>query len=494
MNEYVEVETKAGKVRGKWRDTTGEGNRKKSAAFLGIPFAEPPVGDLRFEAPKPKAPWEGVRDALEYGATAQRGDPGVTLIPEPSIPGESTLNVNVFTPSPEPAKEGEGLPVLAYIHGGGYFAGSPASPWYDGRNFNRDDVVTVTLSYRLGFDGFGWINGTVQNRGVRDWLLGLKWIQDNVAQFGGDPSRVTIAGQSAGAGSVLTLLGMEDAQDLFHQVFAISAPTPDVSMEASQKFAAELAKELGVPNNLAGFRSVPEDRLLTGQKELTDMSPKAMKAILKDGLPLAPTVDGNIIKRRTMDSLKQGVGADKHLLIGATDDEMSMAMLEMKDKFKWVPSGLLLAMMGVPLKAIKPYLEANRSLLEKGKHALAGQAMSDQMIRLPSFKAAEARGDAPTWLYRFSWASPQFDGAVHCVDVPYIFDCLDGPAVEALEGPNPPQELADLVHQSTVEFIREGDPGWPPYTPADHVVRVWDLPPSEMVDAYASLYPLYEAE
>ena len=129
----------------------------------------------------------------------------MTLIPEPSVPGESTLNVNVFTPAPA---TDAALPVLVYIHGGGYFAGSPASPWYDGAAFNRDGVVTVSISYRLGFDGFGWIADAPMNRGVLDWLLALEWVRDNIAAFGGDPARVTIAGQSAGGGAVLTLLGM----------------------------------------------------------------------------------------------------------------------------------------------------------------------------------------------------------------------------------------------------------------------------------------------
>src|SRR6478752_4372416 len=177
------VQISPGRVRGLWRGDPGTAGA--SAAFLGIPFAQAPIGDLRFAAPVPPEPWEGVRDALEHGATAQRGDKGITLIPEPSIPGESTLNVNVFTPAP--GSTDASLPVLVYIHGGGYTAGSPASPWYDGRSFNRDGVVTVSVSYRLGFDGFGRIEGAPSNRGVRDWLLALDWVQRNVAAFGGDP-------------------------------------------------------------------------------------------------------------------------------------------------------------------------------------------------------------------------------------------------------------------------------------------------------------------
>ena len=172
-----EVDTAAGRVRGFWRGS--------SAAFLGIPFAEPPVGDLRFAAPVPARPWSGVRDATQHGPTAQRTALSeITLIPEPSIPGESTLNVDVYTPSPS---VGDALPVLVWVHGGGYVAGSPASPWYDGRSFNRDGVVTVCVSYRLGFDGFGWIEGAPSNRAVRDWLLALEWVQTNIAAFGGDP-------------------------------------------------------------------------------------------------------------------------------------------------------------------------------------------------------------------------------------------------------------------------------------------------------------------
>jgi para-nitrobenzyl esterase len=221
-NEYVVVETSKGAVRGAWRE--------HSAAFLGIPFAEPPYGDLRFQPPEPRTAWTGVRDALQYAPTPQRKALAeITTIPEPSIPGLDTLTVNVFTPNP--AQDGEERPVLVYIHGGGYIAGSPASPWYDGVAFNRDGVVTVTLSYRLGFDGFGWLPDAVANRGILDWLLALEWVRDNIAAFGGDPSRVTLAGQSAGGGAVMTLLTLPRASGLFSAAASISGVPTDIPLD-----------------------------------------------------------------------------------------------------------------------------------------------------------------------------------------------------------------------------------------------------------------------
>ena len=487
--EYVEVTTAAGRVRGCWRPTTGGGGNPRSAAFLGIPFAEAPVGELRFAAPVPKAPWVGVRDALEFAPTAQRGDPGVTLIPEPSVPGESTLNVNVFTPSPERAASGGGLPVLVWIHGGGYFAGSPASPWYDGRNFNRDDVVTVTISYRLGFDGFGWIDGAPTNRGVRDWLLALEWVQQNIAAFGGDPSRVTIAGQSAGGGAVLTLLVMEKAQHLFHGVYAISGALADVSAARSEAFGRRLAADAGVEPTLAGFRSVDEERLLELQKKATALDPNAMDTIVDEGLPLGPTVDGDLLPRPTRESLRAGVGAGKPLVIGATDDEFTMAMGDAARVLRWVPTGILLGRMGVAKDRRRAYLAVNADVVAKGKARLAGRVLTDRMFRTALLNVVADRGSAPTWLYRFSWPSGTFGFAEHCLDVPFFFDCLDGPAMEPLAGPNPPQSLADEVHAAAVAFIRDGDPGWPQAGPSG-TARVYDTTTRDVPDAYASVKPL----
>lgn len=486
--DHVEVRTAAGWVRGRWRPGGGESPR--SAAFLGIPFAEPPVGDLRFAAPVPHAPWDGVRDALAFGATAQRGDPGVTLIPEPSVPGESTLNVNVFTPSPEAAAPGAGLPVLVWIHGGGYFAGSPASPWYDGRAFNRDGVVTVSLSYRLGFDGFGWIEGAPSNRGVRDWLLALEWVQQNVAAFGGDPSRVTIAGQSAGGGAVLTLLGMERAQHLFHGVYALSGALGDVSAARARDLARTIARQAGVEPTREGFAAVPEERLLELQKDATALDPKQLDTVVAEGLPLGPAVDGDLLPRPTRESLRAGVGADKPLVLGTTDDEFTMALTDAARTLRWVPRSLLLSRLGVPRAARRSYVAANADVVARGKARLAGRVLTDRMFRTAAVRVAADRGTAPTWLYRFAWPSGTFGFAEHCLDVPFFFDCLDGPAMEALAGPRPPQELADAVHSAAVAFVVGGDPGWPRHDDGTRTARVFDLPVRDVDDAYGSVRAL----
>jgi len=490
---YAEAETVTGRVRGLWRGEPGAGG---SAAFLGIPFAKPPVGDLRFAAPVPAEPWEGVRDALEFGPTAQRGDPGVTLIPEPSVPGEATLNVNVFTPAP--GGTDAALPVLVWIHGGGYFAGSPASPWYDGRSFNRDGVVTVTISYRLGFDGFGWIEDAPSNRGVRDWLLALQWVQENIANFGGDPSRVTIAGQSAGGGAVLTLLGMPAAQHLFHSVWALSGATADVATDRWEALGRDIARRAGVAPTRAALSAVSEEALIAAQKAATQVGgPDAVTKLLEDGLQLGPSIDGDLITRPTIASLAAGVGADKPLVLGATDDEFSMVVAGAAKTLRWVPLSLLLGRSGLKGAQRKAYVAANRDVVARGHAAVLGRYITDRMFKSAVVWTARARGTAPTWVYRYAFRSTQpgmvHDAAVHCIDVPFWFDCLDSVQIEPLTGPNPPQALADQTHAAAVALVVDRDPGWPSWSAAPGTTRVFGGPAGAREidpDGYAAVAPL----
>ncbi|WQB70962.1 carboxylesterase family protein [Microbacterium invictum] len=482
-----------GVVRGRWRGEPGDPG--SSAAFLGIPFAEPPVGDRRFSDPVPVSPWDGMRDATACGATAQRGDTGITLIPEPSVEGDSTLNVNVFTPLP--GDTDAALPVMVYIHGGGFTSGSPASPWYDGRAFTRDGVVTVTVSYRLGFDGFGQIPGAPSNRGVRDWLAALEWVQEHIRAFGGDPSRVTIAGQSAGGGGVLTLLGMPSAQHLFHAAWALSPALGDIPSALAGERSRRLAALAGVPATLEGFRSVSEERLLALQQDAAKKASRdplaPLTGILRDGLPWGPVIDGDLIPRPTIASLAAGVGADKALVVGATDDEFTMMTDALRVPLRLVPPAPLLRRIGVDRRVVGPYLAANRPQRRKGGAAVVGRYISDSIFRSTVVRAAEARGAADTWVYAFSWPSPTRTWSLHCLDVPFWFDALDLDGVSAIAGDDPPRTLADAVHGSAVALIRDRDPGWPTWASAPGTARVFGGPasaPDVVRGAYASVAAL----
>lgn len=460
--------------------------------YLGIPYAQAPIGELRFAAPVPPEPWEGVRDAVTYGPTPQRGDTGITLIPEPSIPGDDTLSVNVFTPDPAAS-----LPVLVYIHGGGYVSGSPASPWYDGAAFARDGVVTVTLSYRLGFDGYGAIEGAPSNRGVRDQLAALAWVRDEIAAFGGDPERVTIAGQSAGGAAVLTLLGLPAAAGLFSGVLAISPAVTDVSEARARHLSVRLARLAGVPATRAGFASVPEERLLALQKQAESPESKDRLApitdLLDSGLPWGPVVDGDLVPEGTIDAIRAGRGAGVPLVLGSTDDEFTMAVDRQKRALRFVPVGLALGRLRMPRAQRRAYLADNRDQRRRGTAAMLGRFASDRIFRVGVAQVADAREAAPTWVYRFTWRSPVIGWACHCLDVPFWFDVLDAPGVAAIAGDAPPRALADDLHAAAVQLVREGDPGWTTWSQHPGTTRVFGAAasaPDVVADGYASVRAL----
>lgn len=199
-----EVLIGCGALRGSSRDGV--------AAFLGVPYARPPVGALRFRAPEAVEPWDGVREATAFGPTAPKrpyAPPLDALLPDPEIPGDDCLNLNVWAPwgaGPRSATERGGRPVMVWIHGGSLIRGSSAVPVYDGTAFARDGVVLVSVNYRLGIEGFGVFPDAPANLGLRDQIAALTWVRDNIAAFGGDPERVTVFGESAGAISIAALL------------------------------------------------------------------------------------------------------------------------------------------------------------------------------------------------------------------------------------------------------------------------------------------------
>ena len=463
------VATTAGRVRGRADDG--------ALAFLGVPFAAPPVGVHRLAAPARPEPWDGVRDALVYGPTAQQPeDEIVGGIPEPSIPGDDILTVNVFTPD----LGATGLPVLVWFHGGGFTAGSPASPWYRGTRFARDGVIVVTVGYRLGAEGFLLLDGAPPNRAILDWLFALEWVHENIAAFGGDPGLVTVAGQSAGAVACTTLLSLPRAEGLFRRVVSMSGVAYAMATDQAQSLALTMTGPLGVEPTRAAVAALPPSALHDSQLALQRAQAEA--GLPTDGsmpspLTIGPVVDGELVPDKPLRAIAQGHGRDQDLLAGATRDEVARGIAEQAAMIGEDLLPAALATLGLPADA---YRELHRDLTPP---EVVGRAATDRIFRSRVHDLAEARvagssGPGRTFAYEFRWQPPAAHpghGAVHCIDIPFAFDNLDAPDVMAIAGPEPPQPLADLVHGSWVRFVATGDPGWPVHDLADRQMMLFDV-------------------
>lgn len=451
MAEAPVVTTTAGDVRG----VRGE----RQSAFLGIPYAEAPTGPRRYGLPEPHAPWDGVRDATQYGATPLRDYmTGITLIPEPSHPGDETLTVNVFTPSP--TETDAALPVLVWIHGGGFTTGSPAAPWYAAGAFPRDGVVVVTVSYRLGFDGFGVIDGAPDNRAVHDWLLALEWVRDNISAFGGDPSQVTIGGQSAGGTAILTLLAIPAAQQLFSRAIAESPGMMTGDRTDAAAHAQRLARRLGIPATRAAFSALDERTVFDAQHELGkhEVNLSFVRRLMRgaSSMSWSPVVDGALIPHPINDAFGRGIGAGKELLIGANAQEMDALFGDAPAAFDRMPRDLALRIAGFGRAAADRY----RAHAPGTTRQLLGQAASDAVFRFPVARALATRRGT-TYAYDFRWPSAITGQTGHCLELPFVWDCLDAEnVVDANTGPNPPQELAESMHSAWLQFIRSGTAPW----------------------------------
>ncbi len=459
------VKTRDGAVRGSLVDGV--------ATFKGIPYAAPPFGPNRFRAPQPVAAWDGVRDVLHYGPTVLKPPyfpPFDVLLPEPAIPGEDCLNLNVWTPDPGQAN----LPVMVWIHGGAFANGTGAISVYDGSRFARDGVVCVTINYRLGVDGFLDLGDGISNLGLLDQVAALKWVQENIAAFGGDPGNVTIFGQSAGGMSVGALLSMSQAAGLFRRAIAQSGAGHHAIAPASAHYVGRyLAEKLGVEPTRAAIATVPVDRLLQVQVELSGEifnmpDPHRWGEVAANLMPFEPVIDGEVLTALPIKNIAAGSSANVEVLIGTTTEEERLFM---------VPNGSINAINDAVLAGtVAAYgLPVEQTLSTYGARipgTSAGDLMealvTDWFFRIPAIRLAEARqtAPAPTYMYEFAWRSPQFEGrlgACHGLEIGFVFDTVTHPENEPLVGPEPPQQLADAMHAAWVAFATRGDPGWPRY-------------------------------
>jgi para-nitrobenzyl esterase len=463
------VETSSGRLRGRAADGV--------CVFRGVPFAEPPVGTRRFQAPAPLAAWPGTRDALAFGlAPPQPLDPMVEalglLAPHPQ--GEDCLYLNVWTPAPDARRR----PVLVWIHGGAFLTGTGAAPLYDGARLAvRGDVVVVTLNYRVGALGFGAFQGAQANLGLLDQIAALAWVRREIERFGGDPENVTAFGESAGAGSILALLCAPRATGLLRRAIAQSpGPLGFLSRSEAARRAHALCRRLELREPSArALRDVALGRLLEAQAACVADGPHA------GGMFFAPVVDGELLPEAPLAAFRAGRAQPIELVIGTTAEELRL--YAMVPGFGDVSDAQLerglAARLRDPARVLARYREARaRRGEDVSARSLFFALESDWNLRFPSILLAEshARRGARAYMYLFAHASPAQGGALgscHALDLPFTFGNLDSPEMRRFAGEGPAVvALAGSWMDATVAFARSGDPShpgigcWPAYDAA----------------------------
>jgi para-nitrobenzyl esterase len=467
------VETTAGRVRGLQID--------RVQAFKAIPYGASTAGTRRFLPPAKVAPWTGVRDAFAFGPRAPQ-------IPAAFVPewqpltgtepmSEDCLHLNVWTPA---AARGGKRPVMVWLHGGGYTGGSPAALPYDGANLARHhDVVVVSITHRLNVLGFIHLSeiggepfADASNAGQKDIIAGLEWVRDNVDRFGGDPTQVTIFGQSGGAGKVSTLLGMPAAQGLFHRAIAQSgSAVTGMPAGTATQHAEALMSRLGLkPSQVGELQNLPVDQVLNAMQ-----APGGGRG----GFVTSPVVDGRSLPHDVFDPAATPLSATIPLLIGSTETEVTWSVNT--DYTAPADAAALRARLRRTLRVdaaraqtlvdVYAHGRPNASLLDL---ALIMETDASQ-VRTGVDRQAErksAAGRAPVFVDRFQWYSPVSGGrlrAMHCMDIPFAFDNVDSSQAIVGNGADR-QALADRMSRAWVAFARGGDPNhaglprWEPFT------------------------------
>ncbi|MGW6277742.1 carboxylesterase/lipase family protein [Kribbella sp. NPDC055071] len=456
-----EVRTTTGVVRG--------GVENGVAVFRGIPFAAPLPGDLRFAAPQPVEPWDGVRPAISWGPPPPQSQ--VFGPPSNPVTGDEWLTVNVWSPHAEP---GAGLPVMVWIYGGAYAFGHASDPATDGARLAREgDVVLVTFNYRVGVEGFGSLQGAPANRGLLDQVAALEWVRENVAAFGGDPARVTVFGESAGAGSIASLLAMPRAAGLFSRAIAQSVPGTFFSVPLADDIMATIAGRLGRKPSVDDLSGVSAAELVGASDALgAAMLPHAARwgAVAHTTVPFSPVVDGDVLPRTPYDALADGTGREVELIAGHNRDEYRL-MLAITGRLGNVTDAdatTALEVLGPSgFRTAHPDANAER---------LFELVNSDWLFRMPSHRLAETQvaGCGRAYSYELVWPDSGL-GACHGVDVPLVFGNLQQQHTGFLLGAESPTDIERISQRfrtAWTSFAHSGDPGWPPYDETDRQVAL----------------------
>lgn len=464
------IETPTGAVRGAEDDGI--------VRFLGVPYAAPP---RRFAPPRAREPRDEICDATAPGSCApQRVTmfPGLDVVPLVGTGGigdSDYLRLNVWAPDGAAC-----CPVMVFVHGGGFIVGSKDASVSDGTEFANSGVVCVAINYRLGIDGFLPVPGVPTNLGLRDILFALRWVQDNIAAFGGDPDRVTVFGESAGAMAIADLIASPLAKGLFRRAIVQSGHGSMVrEIGVAQRLVRRLAKRLKVKPDAIGFAGVSDEAGIAAVERVGRPTERLDLRDAQGHEPVfgisrfVPVFGDDVLPVHPLAALRGGAGADIDLLIGTNAEEMNLY---------FVPTGVrarlgrLLARFVLGRSHPRPgQVLADYGMKERGAHpgAVFARAMTDLVFRWPARQFAAAHRGR-TWMYEFDWRSPACEGelgAAHGMELPFVFKTLattTGP--EGLTGTAPPQELAERVHRTWVEFAATGTLPWPQFTAQDRSV------------------------
>ena len=430
--------------------------------FRGVPFAEPPVGPLRFRPTIASKPWTGERDATRFAASAMQWREGTAFGELPFVHSEDCLYLNIWAP------EGKGpFPVFVWIHGGGYISGHAFGPIHDGSEFARQGIISVTLPYRLGVFGFLDLgplldsksgpeyNGSANNA-LRDLITALEWVQRNISAFGGDPDRVTIGGESAGAKLTDILMGIPSAQPLFHQMISESGGAERVWSKAaaaavSHGYGELWRKQSG--QDLGSLKTAPAEALIATQHDFLIGWPQHF--------PLRPEIDDQLLPQMPVKAIAAGSSKAKRLLIGTNHDESALFIGPHPD-IDPAPKDLG----NLPLAKFNPVFERyKRTYPDMKAFQTRIRAVTAEEYWVPSIRVADAlvEGEGTVFMYRldFTESSGHLSGfAYHSLDVPLVWDRPHPNAA------NLNQELAlgKQVHVAWAAFIR-GEPRPRPASP-----------------------------